>query len=56
MQSRRDLSRPVNQWDTARNVTLKSLADGVEEMAVLGLVSPPSGPPLISAIGDVAGP
>lgn len=37
------------------NVTIKSLADGIEETSVQGLVSPPSGPPLISAIGDVGG-
>ncbi|KAH9944442.1 uncharacterized protein BXZ73DRAFT_87336 [Epithele typhae] len=43
------------KWDTVRNVTLKSLADGVEETSVQGLISPPSGPPLISAIGDIDG-
>jgi xyloglucan-specific exo-beta-1,4-glucanase len=37
------------------NVTLKSLANGIEETSVQGLISPPSGPSLISAIGDVAG-
>nr|QCR98305.1 GH74 xyloglucanase [Ganoderma applanatum] len=44
-------------WDagTSRNVTLKSLADGIEETSVQGLISPPSGPHLISAIGDVDG-
>ena len=43
------------KWDTTRNITLKSLADGVEETSVQGLISPPSGPHLISAIGDVDG-
>ena len=45
------------KWDSgaSRNITLKSLADGVEETSVQGLVSPPTGPPLISAIGDVDG-
>ncbi|KAI0724491.1 hypothetical protein C8T65DRAFT_734111 [Cerioporus squamosus] len=45
------------KWDSGatRNVTLKSLADGVEETSVQGLISPPSGPHLISAIGDVDG-
>ncbi|KXN89852.1 Xyloglucanase [Leucoagaricus sp. SymC.cos] len=42
-------------WDMAHNVTLKSLADGIEETSVQGLISPPSGPPLVSAIGDVGG-
>ncbi|KAI0778119.1 hypothetical protein BD413DRAFT_465545 [Trametes elegans] len=44
------------KWDTAdRNITLKSLADGVEETSVQGLISPPVGAHLISAIGDVDG-
>ena len=45
------------KWDSgdSRNVTLKSLANGVEETAVQGLISPPSGPPLISVVGDVDG-
>ena len=44
-------------WDAgaSRNVTLKSLADGVEETSVQGLISPPTGAHLISAIGDVDG-
>lgn len=29
------------KWDTAHNVTIKSLADGIEETAVLGLLAPP---------------
>jgi xyloglucan-specific exo-beta-1,4-glucanase len=44
------------KWDTTHNVTLKSLADGIEQTAVLGLVSLPSGGPrLISALGDIQG-
>lgn len=43
------------KWDTSRNVTLKSLADGIEETSVQGLISPPVGPPLLSSIGDVGG-
>ncbi|GFF75096.1 endoglucanase, putative [Aspergillus lentulus] len=45
----------LKNWDTVHNVTLKSLAVGIEEMAVLGLISPPGGPPLLSAVGDVGG-
>lgn len=43
------------QWDAKHNVSIASLADGIEETAVLGLISPPGGPPLVSAIGDVNG-
>lgn len=43
------------KWDSARNVTLKSLADGIEETSVQSLISPPTGPPLISALGDIQG-
>ncbi|KAI0651786.1 hypothetical protein C8Q79DRAFT_898736 [Trametes meyenii] len=44
------------KWDTSsRNITLKSLADGIEETSVQGLISPPVGAHLISAIGDVDG-
>lgn len=45
------------KWDsgTGRNVTLKSLADGLEETAVQGLISPPTGPVLLSALGDIEG-
>jgi hypothetical protein len=43
------------KWDTAHNVTIKSLATGIEETAVLGLISPPGGPPLLSAVGDIGG-
>ncbi|OBZ79136.1 Xyloglucanase [Grifola frondosa] len=45
------------KWDTgaSRNITLKSLADGIEETSIQNLISPPVGPHLISAVGDVDG-
>jgi len=43
------------KWDTTHNVTIQSLADGIEETAVQGLISPPIGPSLLSAVGDIGG-
>lgn len=45
----------LTSWDTKGNVSLQSLADGIEETSVQALISPPSGPPLISAVGDDCG-
>ncbi|TDL28306.1 Oligoxyloglucan reducing end-specific cellobiohydrolase [Rickenella mellea] len=47
--------RDLLKWDTTHNVTLESLADGIEETAVTALVSPPVGPPLLSGVGDIEG-
>ncbi|KAG8701147.1 hypothetical protein FRC08_004255, partial [Ceratobasidium sp. 394] len=47
--------RDLTKWDTVRNITLMSLADGIEETAVQGLISPPTGPSLLSAVYDVGG-
>ena len=47
--------RDLLKWDSTRNVTLKSLADGIEETSVQSLISPPTGPSLISALGDIQG-
>ncbi|GJE86057.1 glycoside hydrolase family 74 protein [Phanerochaete sordida] len=43
------------KWDTAHNVTLKSLADGIEETSVQALLSPPVGPTLLSGLLDEEG-
>ncbi|MFF5502363.1 cellulose binding domain-containing protein [Streptomyces roseolus] len=45
----------LTRWDTGTNFTIKPMAKGLEETAVLDLVAPPSGAPLISALGDVGG-
>jgi xyloglucan-specific exo-beta-1,4-glucanase len=45
----------LTNWDEGENITLATLADGIEETAVLGLTAPISGPKLVSAVGDVGG-
>ncbi|KAL2162088.1 hypothetical protein VTH06DRAFT_7873 [Thermothelomyces fergusii] len=46
----------LTKWDTPiRNVTISSLAVGIEEMAVLGLASPANGSELLAAVGDDCG-
>lgn len=46
----------LSQWDSVHNITIRSLADGIEETAIQGLVSPGAGgPPLVSAVGDIGG-
>ncbi|KAI1268130.1 carbohydrate-binding module family 1 protein [Xylariaceae sp. FL1019] len=45
----------LTNWDTTHNITIESLADGIEEMAVLGLASAPGGSELLAAVGDDSG-
>ncbi|MEK4329220.1 X2-like carbohydrate binding domain-containing protein [Paenibacillus sp. FSL R7-0312] len=48
-------SNNVGAWDTGGKVNISVMAKGVEETAVLGLISPPAGAHLITALGDVSG-
>ncbi|NLM59399.1 MAG: xyloglucanase [Clostridium sp.] len=45
----------LTDWDKGRKVKIEVKATGIEECAVLGLVSPPEGAPLVSAVGDIVG-
>ncbi len=45
----------LTDWDTKGTFTLKSMAVGIEETAVQALISPPTGPHLISAMYDIGG-
>ncbi|WP_062644037.1 cellulose binding domain-containing protein [Streptomyces maremycinicus] len=42
-------------WDSEGRFTIKPMVQGLEETAVLDIASPPSGAPLLSALGDVGG-
>lgn len=45
----------LTAWDTGGKITIKPMVGGLEETAVLDLISPPTGAPLISALGDIGG-
>jgi xyloglucan-specific exo-beta-1,4-glucanase len=45
----------LTKWETVRNVSIASLAVGIEEMAVMGLASAPGGSELLAAVGDDSG-
>ncbi|TQS08387.1 cellulose-binding domain-containing protein [Microbispora hainanensis] len=45
----------LTKWDSGGQFTIKPMVKGLEETAVLDLISPPSGAPLVSALGDIGG-
>ncbi|WP_330465324.1 cellulose binding domain-containing protein [Streptomyces longwoodensis] len=45
----------LTKWDSGAKFTVRPMVQGLEETAVNDLASPPSGAPLLSALGDVGG-
>ncbi|MER5756874.1 cellulose binding domain-containing protein [Streptomyces sp. NPDC002088] len=45
----------LTNWDSGGQIAIKPMVQGLEETAVNDLASPPSGAPLLSALGDIGG-
>lgn len=45
----------LTDWDQGKKINLSVMAKGIEETAVIDLISPPAGAHLISGLGDVTG-
>ncbi|MEV6020157.1 MULTISPECIES: cellulose binding domain-containing protein [unclassified Streptomyces] len=45
----------LTNWDSGSQFTIRPMVQGLEETAVNDLASPPSGAPLLSALGDIGG-
>ncbi|MEU0676522.1 cellulose binding domain-containing protein [Streptomyces sp. NPDC006172] len=45
----------LRNWDTGGQFAIRPMVQGLEETAVNDLASPPSGAPLLSALGDIGG-
>ncbi|MFF0162059.1 cellulose binding domain-containing protein [Streptomyces sp. NPDC005263] len=45
----------LTNWDAGSKFTVRPMVRGLEETAVNDLASPPSGAPLLSALGDIGG-
>ncbi|MFF3612929.1 cellulose binding domain-containing protein [Streptomyces sp. NPDC002580] len=48
-------TKNLTDWDGGTQFTVKPMVQGLEETAVNDLASPPSGAPLLSALGDIGG-